>query len=199
VPIEDGADEGATEAAPKRKARKRVPASTRSKRRAPVTPAFVLGTPPPPEELEYTEGAEIPPGYDIDTRARKGLVIAGAVTLGASWLLSSAAATLLIKKREVDEATSFGYRYDGDDDDETPPESALYIPLAGPWIALRTMNDDLSPEGRAALVADGVVQAAGLAMLIGGLAARQKVLVRSEEVSVGVAAGVGSAWMTGSF
>lgn len=173
-------------------------ARANAKRPRAVPPPYVMTT-PEPYELEYTDGAEIPPGYELETRAKKGLVIAGAVTLGASWLASCAAATLMIQRRE-EEGRSWGWEWDSDNGgDDAPPETALYIPLAGPWIALKTMEDEIEGQGKAALVADGMVQAAGLAMLIGGLAARDKVLVKTETTQVSMAPGIGSVSVLGKF
>lgn len=52
------------------------------------------------------------------------------------------------------------------------------VPIAGPLVLAAGEGGD--PGGTAIFVVDGILQAAGLAMLIAGLAARTHVLVRQE-------------------
>ena len=56
----------------------------------------------------------------------------------------------------------------------------MLVPVAGPWLALTESftASQLAPF----LVVDGLVQAAGLSLLIGGLVTGRTVLVRQEPV-----------------
>ncbi len=137
-----------------------------------------------PNELDYDDGAEVPDGYVKQTRIRKGLVIGGAVTFGVSWLATATYAATL-RAQEEQEA----FWNDHEHDDGPGDEAALYIPLAGPWIALGTMDPDEGQRG--ALIASGVVQAGGMAMLIAGVAAKQTVLVRHGNTTVGLTPALG--------
>jgi hypothetical protein len=56
--------------------------------------------------------------------------------------------------------------------------SWLYAPIVGPWAALQ--EDELGGWLRALLVTDGALQAAGAALLLGGIAGRGQQLVRGE-------------------
>src|SRR5688572_15787699 len=49
-----------------------------------------------PKRMNYEEGQPIPPGYRVETRARRGLIIAGAVTFGVTYLLSAFAASIAV-------------------------------------------------------------------------------------------------------
>src|SRR5262245_28427624 len=44
--------------------------------------------PTPPRELPYKEGAAIPPGYHVDTRIRRGPIIAGASMAGSTYMIN---------------------------------------------------------------------------------------------------------------
>jgi hypothetical protein len=115
--------------------------------------------------MDYEEGDPIPPGYHKRTRIRKGMVAAGAATFGALYVFSLlfAAAGDGICSAQNDQC-KYGWR-------------DLYIPVAGPFIAIH----DFGPGGGTApLVIDGVGQAAGLALLIGGIAAQETQLVRND-------------------
>lgn len=125
---------------------------------------------PPPETLPYQPGNPIPPGYHPESQIRKGLVIAGAVTTGSLWLLSSVIG--LAAQSVEDDWDSWD---DENDDDLYWP---LVIPLAGPFITVGTVGtDDLEAPGTMLLIIDGVAQAGGLAMLIAGAVAKRDVLV----------------------
>ncbi len=133
-----------------------------------------------PDVLDWEEGADVPEGYEPGTRARKGLIIGGAITFGVSWLAAVAYGTHRANEGRRD-------RWDGDDD--VPAEAILYVPLAGPWIALSTLEPNRREAG--AFIADGVLQAGGLAMLAAGLFAKETVLVKSESAEVSAAPLVG--------
>jgi hypothetical protein len=141
-----------------------------------------------PDVLDYEEGDAIPAGYARDTRIRKGLVIAGAVTFGVSWLAAAGAALRFTEEREEEG------RYH---EPNAPPEAVLYIPLAGPWIGLGTLDPERGMA--AALVVDGIAQAGGLAMLIAGVAAKRTVLVKSPGAELGVSPTAGGVRFDGKF
>jgi len=115
--------------------------------------------------MDYEDGDPVPPGYHVDTKIRKGLVIGGAATFGALYLLT--ALTAAVVQSAADSV--------GDDADEVIP---LYIPVAGPFVAMATLNAE--GGGIVALALLGVGQAAGLGMLITGLAAQKTELVRND-------------------
>jgi hypothetical protein len=167
------------------------------KRRA-EPPMVLIG----PRELEYYEGAAIPPGYVKEEKVRKGLVIGGAVTFGVTWLASVAAATAIISadandQVDDDDRRHFGYRERDYDDGDAHPAAALYIPLAGPFIAIGTMDADR--EAAAVMAANGVLQIAGFSMLVAGVAAKKTVLVRKNDASLSLVPGAGTMSLAGTF
>jgi hypothetical protein len=110
---------------------------------------------------DWDEGQPVPYGYHPETRARKGLVIPGAVVFGVAYLLS----TLV--------ASADNSSYDGGD-----RYNALWIPVVGPFIQLGRSNN---PSGNNdSLVFDGLAQTAGLTMLVLGLAYPRRILVRND-------------------
>jgi hypothetical protein len=151
---------------------------------------------------DWEEGDPIPDGYQPESRIRKGLVIGGAVTLGASWLvtvvITAAGQSIQAADDELVEAAGG----DADADGRTADDwSVLYIPVAGPFVGVATL--DASGGGLAVLLIDGVVQTGGLAMLIAGLAAQETRLVRIGDAEVRVApvanAGEASLGLVGRF
>ncbi len=113
-----------------------------------------------PRRLPYREGDAPPDGYRLDTRLRKGFIIAGATTFGATYLLSAAIAGAFV---------------DGDDSAGFSP---LFVPVIGPFITTGTV--DATAFGTFALVVDGLSQTVGLGMLIFGVTDEQKIWVRNE-------------------
>jgi len=127
-----------------------------------------------PRTLPYTEGEPIPPGYVVESKVRKGMVIPGAILLGAPYVLGLSIAAL------TDFDNQSGW---------------LAVPIAGPWITLaarRKCHDDsfgncTDTADRALdiyLVFDGLIQTAGAALLVAGMAAKKTELVRMDTVSV---------------
>jgi hypothetical protein len=112
-----------------------------------------------PWTLDYEDGDPIPPGYHVETKVRKGLVIGGSVTLGTTWAITCLTAGFL---------TALG-------GDEFAP---LFAPVAGPFITIGTAQ--ASGGGLALLAMDGVIQTGGLAMLILGIALPKTVLIRND-------------------
>jgi hypothetical protein len=71
-----------------------------------------------------------------------------------------------------------------------PAAESLWIPIAGPWVALSSGGS--STAAQVALVGDGVVQAAGLGMLLVGLVAGE-LAQPSTPPSIGLTSGAGGA------
>jgi hypothetical protein len=128
---------------------------------APGYPGMPMG----PKVLDYEEGDAIPAGYRTGTRIRKGLVIGGSVMLGVSYLITIMAAGI---GQAVNDVGTQG----------TKDFGPLLIPVAGPFIGIATTH--ASSGGAFGLAFLGTVQTAGLAMLIGGIAAPKTVLLRNE-------------------
>lgn len=105
----------------------------------------------PGSEQAYTDGDPVPTGYHVETRRRRGLVTAGAVTLGTGYL--AAIAFLAVDGRVG---------------------GAAVVPVLGPFISAATT--DLS-DAAPIMVADGIVQLAGATMLTIGIFATRKVLL----------------------
>jgi hypothetical protein len=59
----------------------------------------------------------------------------------------------------------------------------MYIPVIGPFIDIPNIINYTSPGMVPLVVLDGLAQAAGIAMLIGGLATKKRVPVYAEQVS----------------
>lgn len=115
-----------------------------------------------PEVLPYEEDKPIPPGYELRSRPRLGLVISGAVTFGAA----------------------YGFALVGAVDTKFKDKGGfLLIPVFGPWLTIGAGGADDSscrPEvtdcvpssnqaKRFVLGLDGVIQLAGAVMITTGL------------------------------
>jgi hypothetical protein len=117
-----------------------------------------------------------PPGYHTESRMRSGMAVGGGVMLGAAYLISA------------------GVGATGLTDDNRGLDP-LFVPVVGPFVTLSTAHvfrrtdDGLAYVGKVfggiGLILDGVVQVAGLSLLVAGLAARKHVVVRDrdEEIS----------------
>jgi hypothetical protein len=146
-----------------------------------------------PRQLAYDPDQPIPAGYHIEHRTRYGLAISGIALFAAVYLPTAAAAWY-------------------DSRDGTP----LYVvPVLGPLFAIPTKTaDTCNPDDHfgcgafdgiitAVLVADAVVQAAGVVMAWRGLAGRD-LLIRDQAPRAallpGPIGGAGyGAWLTGRF
>jgi hypothetical protein len=144
------------------------------------------GALPPGMELPYEEGDQIPSGYRLSSQPRKGLIIAGSIMTGAAWTFSLMGAV----SSNFDNKSGF-----------------LIVPVLGPWLMLATggasdrkstcsaadsgycsdYEYDQNRSGlRSVLVLDGLVQTAGAAMFLAGVAFPRKRLVRTD-VTIGFA------------
>lgn len=122
--------------------------------------------------LPYQDGSRVPNGYRLRSSPRYGLLAGGIAMTSALWTISTIAAVVL-----DEEATSEG---DPNFDDMYWP---MFIPVVGPFVAIKT--SDASGTGAAILALDGVVQTAGLAMMIAGLAAPKLEVVPQQKIRVG--------------
>lgn len=100
-------------------------------------------------ESSYEENGPIPPGARIVTRQRVGLIATGASFFGTAWFLSACFG-------------SFGVEDDGHRSDW------LFVPVLGPFVQA-AISEHASNGAVTIMVFDGLVQATGLAMLIGGI------------------------------
>ncbi|WP_437942520.1 PEGA domain-containing protein [Sorangium sp. So ce341] len=110
-----------------------------------------------PVEIDYKKGDPIPLGYRLETNARRGLISAGATILGVAYTPFSVSGTLV------------GY-------------PILAVPVAGPLIHAARVADS---GDEAIFVIDGVLQAAGLAMIASGILVRKTTLVREDVARTG--------------
>jgi len=146
-------------------------------------PGYPIALPPPslppagyqaPLELPYTAGEPIPLGYRLVEEPRHGLVTAGWVLTGVTYGLGAAAAL----SANFDNASGF-----------------MLVPFVGPWLTLgRRDHADCSDSSGAddglrcvgdvfvilGIVADGLLQAGGAALLLSGYLAKRAKLVRAD-------------------
>lgn len=139
----------------------------------PGQPYAVQPQPPAgPKTMDYEDGEPIPAGYHKKTRVRKGMVAGGAATFGALYIFSlliGAAGDSVCSSEQSSGTTVNPCRPNGWRD--------LYIPVAGPFVAIAGLN---ATGGTAPLLIDGIGQAAGLALLIVGIAMPTTELVRDD-------------------
>lgn len=123
----------------------------------------------PREIRDWSEGDPIPPGYHPTTSIRRGLVIAGAVTFGAVYLLNvlTAAASLDACKA-----------YSSVTNSTCTDASMLFIPVVGPFIQVTRTSGSASLS--TLLVIDGIAEAAGVFMFVAGLAWQRTSLIRND-------------------
>jgi len=117
--------------------------------------------PPPPRRRSepYEEGMPIPPGAHVEERPRTGLVIAGAVIFGVSYLSA-------VFVWYLDFIVASG-------DSEL---WGLLIPIAGPLVLVPSADEELVPL----LVFDFLAQATGMTLFVLGLAAQRKVIIYAD-------------------
>jgi hypothetical protein len=121
-----------------------------------------------PEEItEFDDSAPVPYGYTRVTRTRKGLIIGGAVTLGATYL-----ATAFIGAVAADFLKAEG---------SNTSVAPIFIPVAGPFLEIGQTD---SAVARFYLAVSGLGQAAGAIMLLYGISSSRTVLVRNDQLIV---------------
>lgn len=106
------------------------------------------------------EGGPIPPGGVLSSRANVALMATGGALLGAGYIAAVLGWFASINCTGWLACSS--------------ASAWLFVPLAGPWAALSDPRH--STLGNVLIVADGIVQAAGLTMLIVGAAVRRPVI-----------------------
>jgi hypothetical protein len=109
---------------------------------------------------DWDDGQPVPAGYRVSTKYRTGLIVGGAVTFGVLWFLT-AIPSAIAADAEKNGTIALGI-----------------IPLAGPFALIPQSGGLISVELLAAI--DGLGQLAGAAMLIAGIAAPRKILVRAD-------------------
>ncbi len=107
-------------------------------------------------QLEHIKELAPPPGFVVRSQSRLGLVIAGSVVGGLSYLNSAVAGVAI-------------------DDGRGAP---MAIPVIGPFVAMGTLGEN--GGARAGLMLAGLAQGAGLAMVVFGVAMPKTTLVRYE-------------------
>jgi hypothetical protein len=127
-----------------------------------MPPAYAPGWPAPRYIYDYEAGEVVPPGYHVETRAHRGLVIGGAVTFSSAYLLSVLGAVA------------------GATDGAKGPKRflPLLVPVGGPFITIGTA--DSKGSGTALLMLDGLAQVGGVVLFIVGLSTDQALLVRND-------------------
>jgi len=156
-----------------------------------------------PLVLDYDPDKPIPAGYHLESNARKGFVIPGAIIFGISYGIA------LIVAGSTHEYGSSYYSssdYSYSDSGGVPFQSSLlYIPVLGPWIALGTVKDrncSSSSSGssyyyyscdnsdasdwRAMLTVGGVTQVLGAGFVVLGLTLRSHRLVLNNSFQASV-------------
>lgn len=126
-----------------------------------------------PEKEAYTPGMQVPPEYRVVEGPRKALLVSGAATFGVSYLAMA----------------SFGIYGLATTNDQSG--ASMLIPVVSPimWI--------FAPIGsgfglfRTALLVDGVLQAAGIGLLIAGAVTPGKYLKRRDIAAVMPSVSVG--------
>ncbi len=120
-----------------------------------------------PESVPYS-GGPVPPGYHVEMRQRRGLIITGALLTGVPWALGLSVAS----------GQSF------------PNHTGwLVLPAIGPWLTLASRHDascssssddcwSFDPATRTLLVLDGLMQTSGAILFVLGVSSPYKVITR---------------------
>lgn len=116
-----------------------------------------------PREMPYDPTQPIPPGYQVESRVNRGLVIAGGVTFASTYGLS-VLASIAFATESQREADRF---------------LPLLVPLGGPFITIGT--SDAKGTETMLLLMDGLGQVAGVTMFIIGMTSKTDMLVRSNQ------------------
>lgn len=121
-----------------------------------------------PEEItDYDEDRPIPAGYTRVERKRKGLIIGGSVTLGATFLVTAFFGLIAGLINEAD----------GSNADVAP----MFVPVVGPFLEFGETRNSTARFGLTVL---GLGQVAGATMLIIGLTNPRTVLVRNDQLTL---------------
>ena len=141
-------------------------------------PAPVTGYAPP--KLAWDKGDPIPPGYTPSTEIREGFVIAGAVTLGISWVFGGVLPGIGL----LAACGATGTFTPGAQSALCAAGGVLFIPGIGPFISMAALGAGgaTGGAGYVILLIDGAVQSTGAVLLLYGLIAQRDVLVRSDKL-----------------
>jgi hypothetical protein len=141
---------------------------------APAPRAY--GPPPPPAASQaplvvYGWDPDVPPpdGYEMDSDVNIGLIGTGAGLLVMGYVTSVLVAVVATEVEEVSDGTKSDW-------------SPLYAPVAGPFVAIGTL--DASGSGVGFLLAGGFVQAAGALAIVMGIVDQDFKLVKTAGVDV---------------
>jgi hypothetical protein len=127
--------------------------------------------PPAVNPSKWQEGDRVPPGYHVEERARRGMIIGGAITLGVPYIIGLSFAS------DADFENSSGW---------------LAVPALGPWLMMAFREDqcddsidradDCLSDGalRFFLTLDGLAQTAGAILLLVGIVDTKPRLIADE-------------------
>ncbi len=118
---------------------------------------------PPPRELPYAEGGTPPAGYRLESRVRRGPIIAGSILAGTTYLINILAAGIIEDAGDADTRTTL-----------------LYVPGVGSWGYVGGGCDGSSGSGCEFLVLHSLAHSAGVVLVIYGIAAPKKLWVRED-------------------
>ena len=122
-----------------------------------------------------------PDGYVVESELNGGLLASGIALLASTWTVS-----LLVGVVAVAVEDSQHDEHPAAEGDTTAGDWApLFIPVAGPFVAIRTL--EARGGGLGLLIADGLMQTAGIAGIIGGIFDRDYKLVPNQMAELGLA------------
>ena len=138
-----------------------------------MVPAAPARPQPPPVIYDWDPDVPPPAGYKVVDRPN-GRMIGTGIALFVTGYLMSALVAAVASSAESDEIDPLE---DGVTADDWAP---LYIPVAGPFIALETL--DPNPAGVGMLVLDGILQVGGVAGIVLGVVDRRHKAVWTHQV-----------------
>ncbi|UQA63436.1 hypothetical protein [Polyangium aurulentum] len=118
-----------------------------------------------PRRLDYEDGDPILPEYQLKTKADRGLMVSGLVTLLVPYGISAL----------------FGAAYLSDGGNDAEEGGPMIVPLAGPFITIATSDED-DEIAKYFLLLDGFAQLAGAAMITTSILFPDKYLERTAKL-----------------
>lgn len=112
-----------------------------------------------PPTLPYNESEPIPPGYHLETKKNKALIISGLSLFGLAYAISLGTSLIILSSGSND-AGQF---------------APLLIPVAGPFITMGTVKG-----GQTIFLVDGITQTVGAVLLGIGIFKENPLLVRDD-------------------
>lgn len=121
---------------------------------------------PAPPRVVYGWDPDVPPpdGYELDSDVNMGLIGTGIGLLVTSYVTSILVGVVATQVEEVTPGTESDW-------------SPLYVPVAGPFVALGTLDPGASGVGL--LLADGILQSAGVLAIVLGIVDQEYKLIRT--------------------